>query len=109
MSKMSPEELEQYLKDKQFVLDEIKDGSLVEIEEPKEPGEAIVLYFDDNDDLRHSGIIKLDSWPKVMSRWINEDCYFPGVTFTHGIWEVPTSFGTKIKYYVRREENGRVN
>jgi hypothetical protein len=56
---------------------------------------CLVFYFDENDRVKHAGLLKqVDPELIVESKWGTFD-----VIFSHKIWHVPYSYGTKIRYY----------
>jgi hypothetical protein len=105
MSKLidNEEEYKEFLETERLFLILRDKGYLVEVPEPTEPEELMIAYYDDEGNLCHSGRIEKDSWPNVKSVWVNRHCYLPGKVATHAVWHVPTSFGTKVKYYKKAD------
>jgi predicted AAA+ superfamily ATPase len=77
-----------------FVTYLLKENSLKEIDTPHEG--CLILYFNAGIP-KHAGIVKsndLMESPYIESKWGNFQALF-----FHGIWDVPRSYGNKIKYY----------
>lgn len=75
----------------------IKEGKLVESEEPQEGN--IIIYFMEGSDIpiiKHSGIYLGDG--KVKSKWSK------GPVFIHDVFNVPYSYGVVVKFFYKTGE-----
>ncbi|MBL9029023.1 MAG: hypothetical protein JNK42_00925 [Caedimonas sp.] len=73
----------------------LSQGHLQEAETPSKG--CIVLYFNDEGEPKHAGILEKDGNDNdrmIRSRWGNFSA-----TVTHRVWHVPTMYGIEVKYY----------
>jgi len=83
-----------YFANSQFVRQILKEKILEEEKDPCVNG--LILYFDEEDKPTHAGIIKSCEHPELFieSKWGT----FRRL-FNHRVWQVPSSYGNKVRYY----------
>ena len=79
-----------------FVKDYIKEKGVKAVDYPKE--NDIVLYWDRNENIKHAGIVRETLSITVESQWGT----WPFI-FKHKLRDVPTSYGSIVKFYSRIE------
>jgi hypothetical protein len=72
----------------------LKEKILVEGKDPCVNG--LILYFDEEGNPTHAGIIKSCEHPELLieSKWGTFQ-----KLFHHRVWQVPSSYGNKVRYY----------
>jgi len=87
-NRMSQRDLEHFEFINEEILKMVKEGKLIEIPKPDKPKKAIVLYYDEEGGLHHSAKMDYQSYPRVISSWVNKDWFEPGIK-THFAEQVP--------------------
>jgi hypothetical protein len=75
-----------------FTKDYIQSKDIKELDYPYEG--CLVLYLDQNENVKHAAIVKENMSITVESKWGT----FP-VVFKHKLRDIPTSYGAIIKFY----------